>query len=54
MGRGMARSLPSGSVQPGGGANFDRQQDSYEKDMSSQIFEVGCKDLKGTTCLRVS
>ncbi|PVD25745.1 hypothetical protein C0Q70_13405 [Pomacea canaliculata] len=39
MGRGMARSLPSGSVQPGGGANFDRQQDSYEKDMSSQIFE---------------
>ncbi|KAK7481172.1 hypothetical protein BaRGS_00027605 [Batillaria attramentaria] len=39
MGRGMARSLPSGAVQPGGGANYEGSPDSYEKDMSAQIFE---------------
>lgn len=41
MGRGMARSLPPGTVQPGGGASYDSQQEPYEKDMSAQIFEVG-------------
>ncbi|KAL8613630.1 hypothetical protein ACOMHN_022049 [Nucella lapillus] len=39
MGRGMARSLPSGGVQPGGGASYDSLQDPYEREVSSQIFE---------------
>ncbi|KAK7103526.1 hypothetical protein V1264_018406 [Littorina saxatilis] len=38
-GRGMARSLPPGTTQPGAGASYDAQQDPYEKDMSAQIFE---------------
>lgn len=49
MGRGgMARSLPLGAVQPGGGASFDGQPDSlYEKDLSSQIFEVSSDNEVG-------